>query len=79
MYAVDCGLLPHLIAELSKEDDILLRLNCLELLATLAGSQHGLAYIDREGVLTKLEHILNDIEEDPFGSLILPGSLFSYM
>lgn len=66
------GLLPALLTEL-KGSDVLLQLNCLELLTKLALCEHGLQYLEEHGVLKSLALKVTTINEDPLASLILPG------
>ncbi|XP_069676870.1 26S proteasome non-ATPase regulatory subunit 5 isoform X4 [Periplaneta americana] len=66
------GLLPALIAELSGED-VLLQMNALELLTKLALCEHGLQYLQQQGVLNALANRATTINDDPLASLTLPG------
>ena len=54
-------------------DDILLQLNCLELLSDLAVTEHGLLYLDQEGIIGKLETLMHSTEDDPLASFLIPG------
>ncbi len=49
------------------------QLNVLELLKDLAGCHHGIIYLEQEGVVTRLEGMMNRIDEDPLTSFLLPG------
>lgn len=71
------GLINALIAELNT-DDVLLKLNVIELLSTLAASNHGLIYLQGEKIIDKLHIQLATINEDPLGNLIAPGKIFLY-
>ena len=66
------GLLMKLINEIHK-DDILLKLNCLELLSDLAQSDHGLAFLDQQGVVKVLEEMMSTAGASPFGAYLSPG------
>ncbi|XP_013402299.1 26S proteasome non-ATPase regulatory subunit 5 isoform X1 [Lingula anatina] len=66
------GFLQPLINDMYK-DDILVQLNCIEMLSQLAMCQHGLLYLDQQGVLGKLETMMGNIESDPMMGLLLPG------
>ena len=55
------------------KDDILLQLNCLELLSDLAITEHGLLYLDQEGIVGKLETLMQTTENDPLASFLIPG------
>ncbi|KAJ4429250.1 hypothetical protein ANN_26253 [Periplaneta americana] len=68
------GLLPALIAELSGED-VLLQMNALELLTKLALCEHGLQYLQQQGVLNALANRATTINDDPLASLTLPGEV----
>lgn len=69
---VSSGLLPALVAELQTED-ILLQLNAIEVLTKLALCQHGLEWLQHRGVLRMLADKVTTIDEEPLGSLLLPG------
>ena len=66
------GLLTKLTNEIHK-NDILLQLNCLELLSDLAQSDHGLTFLDQQGVVKKLEEMMTTAGSSPFGAYLLPG------
>ena len=72
------GFIDALIAEL-ESDDILIKLNCLEVLQTLAESESGLEVIVSSDVLKKLHLILEERTSDPFAVMILPGNNDYYM
>lgn len=71
-----CGLLLKLVNEIFV-DDILLQLNCLELLSDLAQSRQGLTFMDQMGVITKLEEMMSTADSAPMGVYLLPGNFFS--
>ncbi|XP_076455116.1 26S proteasome non-ATPase regulatory subunit 5-like [Babylonia areolata] len=66
------GLLQKLVNEMHK-DDILLQLNCLELLSDLARSNHGLTFLDTQGVVKKLEEMMSTAQSSSVGAFLLPG------
>ena len=66
------GYLEQLIKILHKED-FLLKLNCVELLATLALAPHGQKYMESAGVLTTMTTLLEDCPNHPFADILLPG------
>jgi 26S proteasome non-ATPase regulatory subunit 5 len=70
--AVSCGLLQRFLRELDS-DDILTRLNCLEILTSVAIADHGLSYLHESGILQQLDDLIGNIDSDPFGELLLPG------
>ena len=72
------GFLQKLVNEVGK-DDILVQLNCLELLKEMALFEHGLVYLDRHGVITKMETLLKDAESDPLAGFLKPGILLIYI
>ena len=54
-------------------DDILLQLNCLELLSRLASYRHGYVYLEEQGTIERLERKLKEMDTDPMAALIMPG------
>ena len=70
------GVLEKLMTELDG-DDILLRLNCIELLTQLADSgKNGLMFVEESGIVTRLNNLLVSAETDPLMSLMLPSKFF---
>ncbi|CAN7993780.1 unnamed protein product [Ixodes hexagonus] len=68
------GHLDKLLKETS-EGDVLVRLNALELLTELASKNHGLDYLEKRGILSKLSIMTLNVDKDPLGSLLGPGLL----
>jgi 26S proteasome non-ATPase regulatory subunit 5 len=68
------GFLNQLVNELSG-DDILVKLNCIELLTQLLDSDEGAAFLERNEVLDKLHSLLISVRQDPLGDVIIPGKL----
>ena len=66
------GLLQRLVKELDL-DDVLVKMNCIELLATLMESSEGVQFLESEQVIRRLHAQLLSAQQDPFGSLIIPG------
>lgn len=67
------GVLEKLAKELDG-DDILLRLNSIELLTQLADSgRNGLTFVEESGIVTRLNNLLMSAEADPLMSLMLPS------
>ena len=66
------GFLNELVDELSR-DDILVKLNCIELLTQLLDSEEGAGFIERTEVLDKLHTLLVSSKGDPLGDVIVPG------
>jgi 26S proteasome non-ATPase regulatory subunit 5 len=65
-------LINSLLAEVST-GDILVQLNALELITTLASCQHGRDYLERQGIIQKLAGNLDEATADPLASLLVPG------
>lgn len=72
-HTAQSGLLQQLLNEIYK-DDILVQLNAIELLSELAMKEHGLTYLDEQGIVGKLESMMGSIESDPMAGLLLPGT-----
>jgi len=70
--AQNSGFLEQLIKMLQTED-FLLKLNCVELLTTLAQAPHGQKFIEAAGVLTTMTTLLEDCPNHPFADILLPG------
>lgn len=69
------GVLEKLTKELDG-DDILLRLNCVELLTQLADSgKNGLMFVEESGIVTRLNNLLISAETDPLMTLMLPSKM----
>ena len=66
------GNIHKLIGEL-ESDDVLLKLNCLELLQTLTESPLGLTVVESADVMKKLHSLLMSANQDPFASVLVPG------
>ncbi|XP_033732303.1 26S proteasome non-ATPase regulatory subunit 5-like [Pecten maximus] len=71
-YTHQSGMLQQLLNEVHK-DDILLQLNCIELLSDLAMSEHCLVFLDQQGIISKLDEMIASVESDPMAGLLLPG------
>lgn len=66
------GLLQQLLNEVYRVD-ILIQLNAIEMLSDLTMVDHGLIYLDQQGIVGKLESMMEDLESNPYGNLLLPG------
>lgn len=67
------GIFEKLLKELDS-DDILVQMNCFELLTNLASSsERGLGYLEQNGVMLKLHNMLLDAENNPLMELAIPG------
>ncbi|CAG5116735.1 unnamed protein product [Candidula unifasciata] len=69
---VQSGLLKQLVNE-TQADDILVQLNAIEMVSDLALSPHGLAFLDQEGVVGRLEEMMTHLSDNPLSGLLLPG------
>ncbi len=67
------GLLTGLLRELDQSDDILAQLNCVELLLLLLESEEGRLFLEREGVMEKMDTLLGKAQTDPLGITLIPG------
>lgn len=65
-------ILERLIDDLDTED-ILLLLNILEFLAELALSDHGLIYLENKGIFTKILRQVEQLDNSPFKTILVPG------
>ena len=68
------GFLNQLVAELSGHD-ILVKLNCIELLTQLLDSDEGAGFLETNEVLDKLHSLLVSARQDPLGDVVIPGKL----
>jgi len=66
------GLLLPLL-DLLNLDDVLVRLSAIDLLTSLAYTQHGLRYLESHDTITNMENILKSSKLDPFADALLPG------
>ncbi|XP_061655678.1 26S proteasome non-ATPase regulatory subunit 5 [Phyllopteryx taeniolatus] len=71
-YCANSGILSQLLTELTG-DDVLIRATAIEMVTTVAHSQHGRKYLGREGVMYKISNMIKEADTDPFSSLYLPG------
>ncbi|KAL3871455.1 hypothetical protein ACJMK2_039451 [Sinanodonta woodiana] len=68
----ELGLLIQIVNELQR-DDILVQLNCLEYLSDLALTDHGLLYLDQQGVVETLGRMMSFVDSGPLAGLLVPG------
>ncbi|KAM4532309.1 26S proteasome non-ATPase regulatory subunit 5 [Fundulus diaphanus] len=71
-YCANSGLISQLLSELTG-DDVLIRATSVEMVTTLAHSQHGRQYLAQQGIMDKISNMIRGAETDPFSSLYLPG------
>ncbi|XP_077987058.1 26S proteasome non-ATPase regulatory subunit 5-like [Glandiceps talaboti] len=71
-YCSNSGLIDQLMLEL-EGDDILVQVNCIEMLTHITNCQHGLHYLDQHGIMTKLETMMTSSEGNPLINFLMPG------
>ncbi|KAG8010561.1 26S proteasome non-ATPase regulatory subunit 5 [Nibea albiflora] len=71
-YCANSSLISQLIGELTG-DDVLIRATAIEMVTTLAHSQHGRQYLAQQGIMDKISNMIRGADTDPFSSLYLPG------
>ncbi|XP_028318727.1 26S proteasome non-ATPase regulatory subunit 5 [Gouania willdenowi] len=71
-YCANSGLIAQLLSELTG-DDVLIRATAIEMVTTLAQSQHGRQYLAQQGIMDKISNMIRGAETDSFSSLYLPG------
>ncbi|CAH2105570.1 unnamed protein product [Euphydryas editha] len=69
---VDLGYIDFMVNEL-QSDDILYQLNILELLSQLAIKPHGINYLVKQGTLLNISELVKNLNQNPFGGLLIPG------
>ncbi|KAL7980960.1 hypothetical protein Chor_002114 [Crotalus horridus] len=71
-YCVNSGLIAEMIGELTG-NDVLVRATCIEMVTSLAHTQHGRQYLAQQGIIDKISNIIIGADSDPFSSFYLPG------
>ncbi|KAG9354206.1 hypothetical protein JZ751_012330 [Albula glossodonta] len=71
-YCANSGFISQLLGELTG-DDVLVRATAIEMVTTLAHSQHGRQYLHQQGIMDKISNMIIGAETDPFSSFYLPG------
>ncbi|CAG12429.1 unnamed protein product, partial [Tetraodon nigroviridis] len=71
-YCANSSFISQLLGELTG-DDVLVRATAIEMVTTLARSQHGRQYLAQQGIMDKIANMIRGAETDPFSSLYLPG------
>nr|XP_006640599.1 PREDICTED: 26S proteasome non-ATPase regulatory subunit 5 [Lepisosteus oculatus] len=71
-YCANSSFISQLIGELTG-DDILVRATAIEMVTTLAQSQHGRQYLAQQGIVDKISNMITGAESDPFSGFYLPG------
>uniref|UniRef100_A0A7N6A5Z1 26S proteasome non-ATPase regulatory subunit 5 n=1 Tax=Anabas testudineus TaxID=64144 RepID=A0A7N6A5Z1_ANATE len=71
-YCANSSIISQLLGELTG-DDVLIRATAIEMVTTLAHSQHGRQYLAQQGIMDKISNMIRGADTDPFSSLYLPG------
>ncbi|XP_066569153.1 26S proteasome non-ATPase regulatory subunit 5 isoform X2 [Amia ocellicauda] len=71
-YCANSSFISKLIGELTG-DDILVRATAIEMVTTLAHSQHGRQYLAQQGIVDKISNMIIGADSDPFSAFYLPG------
>ncbi|XP_071949098.1 26S proteasome non-ATPase regulatory subunit 5-like [Antedon mediterranea] len=66
------GILQTLMSEVTK-DDILVQMNSIEMIGSLATSKHGLDYLEKHGIVCKMEEMLEASESNPLVHFLMPA------
>lgn len=70
----EAQILQSLLDEVSS-GDVLILLNGVELLKTLATSSHGRSFLEKQGMIQKLASSFVHLTDNPIGGLIVPGMM----
>ncbi|XP_058834476.1 26S proteasome non-ATPase regulatory subunit 5 [Topomyia yanbarensis] len=70
-------ILQNAVKELDVED-VLLQLNVLQVLSELAVNNHGMAYLENNGVFDNLLRKIDKLDDDPLASILIPGLMKFY-
>ncbi|XP_037609343.1 26S proteasome non-ATPase regulatory subunit 5 [Sebastes umbrosus] len=71
-YCANSSFISQLLGELTG-DDVLIRATSIEMVTSLARSQHGRQYLAQQGIMDKFSNMIRGADTDPFSSLYLPG------
>ncbi|XP_003965288.1 26S proteasome non-ATPase regulatory subunit 5 [Takifugu rubripes] len=71
-YCANSSFISQLLGELTG-DDVLVRATAIEMVTTLAQSQHGRQYLAQQGIMDKISNMIRGAETDSFSSLYIPG------
>ncbi|XP_075869988.1 26S proteasome non-ATPase regulatory subunit 5 [Nelusetta ayraudi] len=71
-YCASSSVISQLLEELTG-DDVLVRATAIEMVTTLAHSQHGRQYLAQQGIMDKISNMIRGADTDPLSSLYLPG------
>ncbi|KAK3524579.1 hypothetical protein QTP70_029890 [Hemibagrus guttatus] len=71
-YCASNSFITKLLEELTG-DDVLIRATAIEMVTSLARSQHGRQYLAQQGIMDKISNMIMAADSDPFSSFYLPG------
>ena len=71
-FAVSTGLLQRLVGELGS-GDVLVQMNCVELLLLLMEVRQGVTFLETQQVVASMHSLLLSAQQDPLGSVIIPS------
>uniref|UniRef100_W5L5Q2 26S proteasome non-ATPase regulatory subunit 5 n=1 Tax=Astyanax mexicanus TaxID=7994 RepID=W5L5Q2_ASTMX len=71
-YCANSSFISQLLEELTGED-VLVRVTAIEMVTSLAQSQHGRQYLAQQGIMDKISNMITAADSDPFSSFYLPG------
>ncbi|TRY95029.1 hypothetical protein DNTS_004673 [Danionella cerebrum] len=68
-YCANSGLISQMLGELIG-DDVLIRATAIEMVSSLAQSQHGRQHLAQQGVMDQISNMIIAAESDPFGEVL---------
>ncbi|KAL3042072.1 hypothetical protein OYC64_020093 [Pagothenia borchgrevinki] len=71
-YCAKSGFIAQLLGELTG-DDVLTRATSIEMVTSLAYTQHGRKYLAQQGIMDKVSNMIKGADTDPFSALYIPG------
>ncbi|XP_053333949.1 26S proteasome non-ATPase regulatory subunit 5 [Clarias gariepinus] len=71
-YCASSSFITKLLEELTG-DDVLIRATAIQMVTSLAQSQHGRQYLAQQGIMNKVSNMIIAADSDPFSSFYLPG------
>ncbi|XP_072908898.1 26S proteasome non-ATPase regulatory subunit 5 [Hemitrygon akajei] len=71
-YCASSSLLTRLLGELAGED-VLIRATAIEMVTSLAQSQHGRQYLAQQGIIDQISNMIIGANSDPFSGFYLPN------
>ena len=76
-FSVSTGLLRRLLEEL-RSGDVLVQMNCVELLLPLMEVREGMRFLESQQVVATMHSLLLSAQQDPLGTVIIP-SMFHWV